>query len=233
MNRVRTVSLPHGGPSDLDVVRVEIDFDATLDDAAFAALSTDERARAQRFYRHEDTLRFASVRAALRDLLSARLGIAARDVRFASGENGRPCVTQSAHGAVCAPDFNVSHSGAYGLIALSDQRRVGVDIEQHSERVEWRSLSRATLTGSEIAWIDSLDADAQLRAFYDAWSAKEALLKAIGVGIAGGLPRLAVLPRDGMHVVARHWTLDHPPTLEAAWLDAPAAYAACVAWSTA
>ena len=225
------VPLPHHGPSDIALWRVDIDFTVALDAPVFASLDENERMRARNFRRHEDALRFAVVRAALREQLARRLDIAAHAVRFALGANHRPHLADSER-----LDFNVSHAGAHGLIALSAVRRVGVDIEQHSDRFDWHSIAGLTLDPQETAWIESLDAVRQPAAFYDAWVAKEALVKTTGVGITRGLPHLAVLPRESRHVTLRNPIPDEMREVAAHWLAAPQApegYAACVAWSTA
>jgi 4'-phosphopantetheinyl transferase len=226
MHSVESVPLPHDGPSDVLLWRVDFAFDASLDDAAFAALSDDERARAGNFRRHEDALRFASVRAALREQLARYLGTAAHAVRFKLDANHRPHLANSD-----AYDFNVSHAGAHGLIAMSPRRRVGVDIEQCSDKFDWRSIASLTLDASEAAWIEQLGVTQQFAAFYDAWVAKEALVKTTGVGITRGLQHLTVLPRDSAEVRLRNQIPHDMREVAAQWVVAPQAYAACVAWS--
>lgn len=225
MYSIEPAPLPHDGPSDVSLWRVDFAFDTLLDDAVFAPLSGEERARAANFRRHEDALRFATVRVALREQLARHLGIAAHAVRFKLDENHRPRLADSD-----AYDFNVSHAGAHGLIAMSPVRRVGVDIEQRSESFDWRSITSLTLDASEAAWIGQLDAEQQITAFYDAWVAKEALVKTTGVGITRGLQYLTVLPRDSVRVTLRNRIPDDMREIAARWIAAPAGYFACVAW---
>ncbi|WGS52176.1 4'-phosphopantetheinyl transferase superfamily protein [Paraburkholderia sp. D15] len=224
---IEPVPLPHGGPSDITLWRIDFPFDASLDDSpAFACLSDDERVRAGRFLRHEDAVRFGGTRAALRELLARHLEVTAQAVRFAKDANGRPQLAQSA-----AFDFNVSHTGAHGLIAISPLRRVGVDIEQHRVGFDWRSIAPLTLDPAEVTWLERRDAVEQSSAFYDAWVAKEALVKTTGAGIARGLQHLAVLPREDAQVVLRNGIPDDMRDIAAQWIAAPQGYSACVAWS--
>ncbi|CAD6542504.1 hypothetical protein LMG28727_04015 [Paraburkholderia kirstenboschensis] len=225
---VEPLPLQHQGPPDVSLWRVDLCFDASLDAVVFASLSQDERERAHTFRRREDALRFASTRAALRELLAQRMGVEAHAVRFALDANRRPRLADST-----APDFNVSHAGAFGLIAMSDVRRVGADIEQHSDRFDWRSIMKLTLDPDEAAWIERLDPSEQMAAFYDAWTAKEALVKTTGVGITRGLQHLAVLPREGNRVMLRNAIAHAMREIAAQWIAAPHGYAACVAWSLA
>lgn len=227
MKRLPLFPLLHDGPSDVQVWRVDIDFAATLDDEVFTVLSGDERAHARVFRRSEDALRFATVRAALREQLASALAMAPHTLRLVRDAMGRPSLAETTF-----LDFNVSHSGAYGLVALSMRRRVGVDIEQRSAHLDWRSLASLTLAGSEVEWLDEVPADERIEHFYDAWVAKEALLKTTGVGVVRGLQHLTVLPREGTQVSLRGQVPDEARDLAATWLAAPLGYAACVAWST-
>ncbi|MGF6773697.1 4'-phosphopantetheinyl transferase [Paraburkholderia sp. GAS199] len=223
---VDPVLISHDGPPDISVWRVDIPLAASLTDTAFSSLSSDERARAQAFRRHEDALRFATVRAALRERLAARLDIEPHAVRFALDANRRPHLADST-----SLDFNVSHAGAHGVVAMSALRRVGVDIEACSDRFDWRSITTLTLAADEAAWIECLAMPSRAAAFYDAWVAKEALVKTTGVGIARGLQHLSVLPRES----TAFWLRAHVPEgmrdLQGCWLPAPQTYAAGLAWS--
>lgn len=90
------------------------------------------------------------------------------------------------------PDFNVSHHGDYCVFASSSESgsRIGVDIMcvevpgVHSQDVFLNSMRRSL---SQLEWNDvaSLSSSpySQLERFYTYWTLKEALLKAIGIGI--------------------------------------------------
>ncbi|KND58288.1 4'-phosphopantetheinyl transferase [Candidatus Burkholderia verschuerenii] len=145
---VRSVSLPADTPADVSVWRVEIDLAAPLEIAGAGVLHESELARARRFMLHADAARFATVRATLRLLLAAHLHADATRLVIEADAAGRPMLVSSE----AAPDFNVSHSGAYGMIAMSARRRVGVDIEEGrascviggSGRVRGHGARRAT-----------------------------------------------------------------------------------------
>lgn len=226
MYSIEPVSLSHEGPSDISLWRVDLTFHVSLDDAAFSSLTEDERIRARKYLRHEDTLRFATVRVALREQLGQRLGIAPHVVRFTQDADRRPRLADSN-----LVDFNVSHTGSHGLIAMSPVRRVGVDIEHRRAQFDWRSVAPLTLDPAEKTWIEGLDITRQSAAFYDAWVAKEALVKTTGVGIVDGLQHLTVLPRDASRVTLRNRIPNDMRAISAHWLTAPDSYAACLAWS--
>ncbi|WP_321874620.1 4'-phosphopantetheinyl transferase family protein [Burkholderia ubonensis] len=219
----------------VQVVRVDFDWQVPLASPAYAALSDAERARAGRFLRSQDAVRSAGTRVALRDVLGAQLGIAPQAVALVVGEAGRPALDPAHHSSL---DFNVSHAGDHALIAWSAGCRVGVDIERCDRATDWRGLTREVCTPGEAAYLDALPDPARADAFMHVWSAKEALLKALGTGIGGGLRAFAVVPpRDAatpaVEVVSPAAPAAGVAGFDAAWLDAAPGYAACVAWTRA
>ncbi|AOJ68281.1 MULTISPECIES: 4'-phosphopantetheinyl transferase family protein [Burkholderia] len=226
------------------LVRLDFDFDAPRGARTMDWLSDDERERASRFVRADDALRSASTRAALRGVIGAALGVPPAELRIVADAWGRPRLAP-AHAALAPTlDFNVSHSGAHALIAWSRAARVGVDIEAGRAGVDWSSLGRAVFAPADAAAIAMLPAGEREAAFYRVWAAKEAFLKALGTGIGGGLTAFSVLggaspPRGGnggapvVGIVEPNSPASGVAAFEAAWLDAPAGYAACVAWRRA
>ncbi|WP_250453253.1 4'-phosphopantetheinyl transferase superfamily protein [Caballeronia sp. ATUFL_M2_KS44] len=214
-------------PADVRVWRVDIDLDAPLERAGAGLLDANEMARAHRFIRHEDAARFVTMRACLRRLLAAPLDIEPSQLQLDIDTNGRPLFSMP-H----APDFNVSHSGAQGLIAISFERRVGVDIEEARPSFDWRELEASVLHHADKRVMDATPDARRSGAFFACWTAKEALLKAHGDGIGGKaltMTSFSVLPRDG----ARYAVSAEAGAFEAVSLAAPDGYAAALAWSRA
>jgi len=110
-------------------------------------------------------------------------GVAPRDWRFDRSDAGRPSLSR-AHGLDV--DFNLAHTR--GLVVMAAGRRVqlGIDVERF-ERRRSLEIARRYFSAREIAAFEALPADAQPRRFVELWTLKEAYLKAIGTGIAGGL----------------------------------------------
>ena len=223
-------------PADVHLVRVDLDLvkaDASLDAPLFGVLSADERAAAARFRHPADALRFAAARAVLRREIGAALEVAPASLGFVRSERGRPALAGDGPPPL---DFNLSHSGDHALVAWSAVRRVGVDVEARRPGWDWAALGPAVLGGADAALIAAeADADARATLFYDVWVAKEALLKAEGLGIAAGLNAFSVLSTDrrrpavaGGGSIAR--TLGR---FDARWLNGFSGHAACLAWSVA
>ena len=89
-----------------------------------------------------------------------------------------------------APDFNLSHSGGVVLLVIAHAVAPGVDVEALRPRPRALQLAQRFFTVDEAAALAALpETDRQL-AFYRLWTAKEAVLKALGHGLAFGLDRV-------------------------------------------
>jgi 4'-phosphopantetheinyl transferase len=78
---------------------------------------------------------------------------------------------------------SISHSGDEVLCALGRVRAIGVDIEQVRPRADWNRLSEWVLHAKEKERIAA--SGRRWEGFYALWTFKEALAKALGVGVFG------------------------------------------------
>jgi 4'-phosphopantetheinyl transferase len=144
-------------------------------------LSGPERERLERVRSRDDARRQAAGRGALRRLLGDYLGTAPGDIVLAAEPHGKPALAGPAGGRDL--NFNVSHSGDWVLIAFARQSPVGVDIEK------WRPVETAEIAGQIfmkeelLEWM-RLPESARNEVFFDAWTLKEAYLKALGSGLS-------------------------------------------------
>ena len=80
--------------------------------------------------------------------------------------------------------FNVSHSNEQCLIAFSRDLEIGADIEARNRDFSNMDLLAGRCLGDEaLASFLSLEDSAKRDAFFRFWTRKEAMLKAIGVGL--------------------------------------------------
>lgn len=162
-----------------------------------AELSADERRTACRYRFLRDRSAFITTRAAARRWLATELGLAPREVPIVVESSGRPRLAAD----LCTDlDFNVSHSHSRAAIAVARGRRVGVDLEYRRSIRELRALVPDVMGPLEREKLDHLEGSAFVQAFYNCWTRKEALVKALGVGIAYPLTLidLPCVPRDGL-----------------------------------
>lgn len=80
-------------------------------------------------------------------------------------------------------EFNLTHSGIWGLLAIGRVQNLGVDIELIRNRSTpvCRVMKRVATAYENACW-QALPVCEQLAAFYWLWTAKEAVLKAMGTG---------------------------------------------------
>lgn len=158
-----------------------------------AALSPAERERVARYRRPADALPFALTRAALRQLLAARLDMAPAAVVIDRDARGKPFMA-----AAGAPEFSVSHAAGCAVILLSSAGPVGVDIEPERPLSEWEEAAPVYLTVAEQAAVAALPPQRRSREYAGRWTAKEAVLKLLGLGIGEHLADLALHRDDGV-----------------------------------
>ena len=120
----------------------------------------------------------------LRETLAAYLGVDADDLRIERNAAGKPYLADA------ALEFNISHSADALLIGLSRGQALGVDIEGGGRTRPYLEIARRYFTADEATALAGLPAERLARGFVELWSAKEAVLKAIGRGIAFGLDRV-------------------------------------------
>jgi 4'-phosphopantetheinyl transferase len=162
----------------------EFDLRSVMDDG--------ERMRASRFLHASDRRSFAAAHAGLRLVLAAALGAKCHEFRFGSGLFGKPVLED---GAV---EFNLSHSGGVVLIALAKELAIGADVEQIRPLPDRHAIVNNYLHRSEAADLNALpEAEAGL-AFFRCWARKEAVTKALGLGLSLPLDRYRVSCRPDM-----------------------------------
>ena len=144
-------------------------------------LTEDEIARAQRLRIPQKRADFTAARTALRVLLAGYLGITPRQVELAYLPDGKPVLAD--HEMAATLQFNLSHSGDWMLLALSQGIALGVDIER-VRPLEGQGWALAQLfSAEERELLAALPAAQRDAAFITAWTLKEAVGKADGRGI--------------------------------------------------
>ena len=144
-----------------------------------ALLDDEETVRAHAFARPADRYRFVLAHAALRLLLGRCLGVPPEEVAYELGPHGKPGL----HAEGSAPEFNLSHSGELGLVAISRGPAVGVDVEQERELTELLEIADQQFSAEERVALRALPAAEQPAAFFRCWTRKEAVIKAGGEGL--------------------------------------------------
>jgi 4'-phosphopantetheinyl transferase len=184
---------PHASPpSDAGVALWLAQLDEFDAGPLAALLDGAETARAAGIADGAARRRFIVSRGLLRQVLAARSGVAPNEFTVGVGAHGKPVVVD---GAASGSQFNLSHAGGWWLLATADSP-VGVDLEMADRAVDAARLAARVFTPGEQAALQLAGADAAATraVFLDCWTRKEALLKAIGTGFAGGAKAFHVGP---------------------------------------
>lgn len=154
-------------------------------------LSASEHHRANRYHFEKDKNRFVICRSLLKVLLADHIGLATDKIILDTDSNKKPFLVS--HPSVY---FNVSHAGDYALIAIA-KRPIGVDIEYVNKSFEYNEILPNIFNKTEIEEVEhSID---KHLTFYQFWTRKEAIVKAIGKGIDDDLVKIPAT--DGLHSV--------------------------------
>jgi 4'-phosphopantetheinyl transferase len=202
--------VPHGSPGSLSLDPVLIaradacvralrasgevhvwwwDLPERTDPDDLALLNTAEYERALRFHAERDAAAFVRTHAGARRAVGALLGIPPRTVDL--GRRECPGCGDGSHGPprVARPPVplavSLSRTAGRGVLALRAGTWVGVDVEA-VRAVRTESLVEMVLTDGERRVLAGLDpGDERDRAFHRCWTRKEAVVKAVGVGLIG------------------------------------------------
>jgi len=153
-------------------------------------LTADECLRADRYRLPELSRRFTLARGIQRMILGAYCGNEPGDVCFDYSATGKPFMPGS------AIQFNLSHSGDYGMLAVTEHRQVGIDIEC-IRPVSVLSIARRYFMPEEYNCLATLSEPEKLKMFYRLWTCKEAYVKARGLALSDALSDVQVaVPLD-------------------------------------
>lgn len=175
------------------VFAVELDLSAEVLRAEHALLDEAERARAMRFHTTVLQRRYIAAHGFLRRVLGATFGLPPAEIAFVVREDGKPKLAGS-HGRSLW--FNLSHSAHVAVIALSSVGEVGVDIEAIRRLPDADDVAARVFTSRERDAIARRANAERDRAFFEAWTRKEAYIKATGEGLRASLRDIDICPES-------------------------------------
>ena len=187
-----------------------LDHDASRLNEFERLLSGDERRRAGRVVFPILAERFIAAHGRLRQILGHRLGLDPASLSFMTNAYGKPeLIDGQVH-------FSLSHSGDLAALAVATFP-IGLDIE--IMRPVSRELPERYFSAIERAGLRALEGESWRDAFFRCWTRKEAVIKALGLGLAFPLSdfdvsfddaRPAALTRlVGAPMAADEWQLHH------------------------
>ncbi len=187
-------------------------------------LSPTETEKAQRFIHLAHQQRAIYARGILRVLLSRYLNLNPAEIILTQNDYGKPMLDPM-HGEFA---FNLSHSGDWIVYAFAARGCLGIDIEECEEKEDFVALTKHFASDVEIQAIQQVDNSDRNARFYRLWTAKEAVIKAIGKGFYADTRKFSVECRmeEPLRVLQSDAEATRDWQLEAFTPDA--GYAACV-----
>lgn len=148
----------------------------------FDRLSPEEQERADRYRQTADQERHILAHALKRHCLGQHLNTPPELLTFSKGEKGKPLCDQAPQ-----TDFNIAHSGAWILFGLSAHGTIGVDVE-HGFREVSDAVADYALNQPQYDKVKSSTTPEQAMMVY--WTQKEAISKALGLGLSMDFKKL-------------------------------------------
>jgi 4'-phosphopantetheinyl transferase len=167
---------------EVHVWRVPLDWSPARLRKFRAVLSADELQKADRFHFALDRMRHLIGRGVLRTILAHCTKVSAERLCFEYSPSGKPHLMSVSTEA--PPQFNVTHSGEFILIALTIGRSVGVDVERLRTDIEVERIAASFFSPHERLALRSVPTHLRFDAFFDCWTRKEAYIKAVGHGLS-------------------------------------------------
>ena len=200
-------------PDEVHVWCVPLDVGEHVRHELFGYLSIDERERSGRFHFDRDRHRFIACRGRQRCILSRYLNANPQEISFRYGRLGKPAL--DAPWSESAIQFNLSNSADMAVLAVVVNRSIGVDVERLRPLADMDALAERFFAIDERQQLYSLPSDQRLNGFFNCWTRKEAVLKAVGTGLSFPLERIVVSLVPDQR--ARILSFDGDASLDAKW----------------
>ena len=159
-----------------------------LDDPAI--LPPEDIQRGKRFVKEVDQKRFYTCYRLLRKILGNYLEINPIDIIFENNQYGKPAILSSQNPRNL--QFNISHSKHHLFFGFCLDYAIGVDIEETDRKLNVNDLAKQVLSEQELDIFMRLPEEDKIIGFFNAWTRKEAFVKAIGMGLHFPLKKFSV-----------------------------------------
>lgn len=143
-------------------------------------LEKEECQKAEHYRFYEDQMRYLAGKIAVKRLLKEYSGV--EKIVLSKGKYGK--LYWKAPPGQREITFNLSHSGEWVLAIFACQQAVGIDVQKIGGIPEYMEIAEKFFAAEEAAEIRKVGNSER---FYQYWAAKEAYLKALGIGLNRGM----------------------------------------------
>ena len=154
-------------------------------------LPESERDRSERFRFEIISVRYVKCHYLLRVLLGQYLGTDFYHQEFYCNQHGKPSL-KNERGSNSIY-FNLSNSENICVFVFTEDGDIGVDVEKIHDMTNMDSIVESFFSPSENINFCSLPKQSRKKSFFKYWTRKEALLKAMGIGLSFPLDKVDVI----------------------------------------
>jgi 4'-phosphopantetheinyl transferase len=169
-------------PDEVHIWYANLAVSAEVVQSARRYLSPEESAKAARFHFTHDRDHFIVAHALLRLLIAHYCLLTPDTVEFVVNAYGKPALQASSGQAPFY--FNLSHTRGLALCAFTRLCELGVDVEHMRTNIEYTETAIHFFSAQEVAKLNTLPETEQADGFFNAWTRKEAYIKARGKGLS-------------------------------------------------
>lgn len=166
----------------VDIWRARLDLPTDSLKTLETALSVDEIQRADGFHLQGDKDRFIAAHGCLRNILAHYQHSEPAQLSFSANDYGKPALSMDS--SERRMDFNLSRSEDLALVAVTWERKVGVDLERIRQGISAQVIARQYFSESEFSELMALPSEQREIGFFNCWTRKEAYIKAQGLGLS-------------------------------------------------
>jgi len=150
----------------------------------------DEISKANKFYFEADRTKYIGTRVTVREILGSYLEVEPEEVVITYNQYGKPYLAKQSHEE--SLNFNISHAGNLSLLAVTKDRRIGVDLEPLRDEASMETIAKRFFAPAEVRQLLSFPDGLRQEAFFTCWTRKEAFVKAQGKGLSIPLDQFEV-----------------------------------------
>jgi len=174
----------------------------------YSLLNTEEQGRAERFVHDTHRRAFVMNRAALKLILTRYCADTRnpQNIVFSYNNYGKPSLPDRPE-----LQFNISHSADKALVAVSWNQTVGVDCEAIDKSISVHRIARSQFSAAEYAHLLALPKCKIAGAFFQYWTRRESVMKAVGLGFSLDIRELRFEQDDAFTNVGCEMVIPHLP----------------------